>query len=65
MMALRLFIKKIFLYRRITKDFINHNSIFFKKVKKSKKKKNTFRDKQYERFSYCLFLFIKCFVKKI
>ena len=39
MMALKLFIKKFFHYRRITKDFINHNSIFFKKVKRSKKKK--------------------------
>jgi hypothetical protein len=39
MMVLKLFIKKIFLYRKITKDFINHNSIFFNKVERSKNKK--------------------------
>ena len=38
-MELKLFIKKLFLYRKITKDFINHNSIFFNKVKRSKNKK--------------------------
>ena len=39
MMELKLFIKKIVVFRKITKDFINHNLIFFKREKRSNNKK--------------------------
>ena len=38
-MELKLFIKKIILFRKITKEFIKHNSIIFEKSTRSKKKK--------------------------